>query len=227
MLPLRAFCSWSGGKDSCLAYHLAADAGMAPGTLVSMFEPDADRNRSHGVPEALIAAQARALGADLRVARAGWSDYERVFGATLADLRAQGITRGVFGDIDLEAHRAWEERMCAHAGMLAVLPLWEWPRDRVVAEVFARGIESICVCVNARFLPATFCGRRYDPEFVADLPAGVDACGENGEFHTFVTNAPRFDRPVAAQVMRVDSYVAPLPQGGDTFAFARLAVGAG
>jgi uncharacterized protein (TIGR00290 family) len=221
----RVFCSWSGGKDSCLAFHVAGDAGAAPEVLVSMFEPCADRNRSHGVPEALIAAQAQALGVELRSPRAAWLDYERVFASTLAGLRAEGFGHGVFGDIDLEAHRAWEERLCSGAGMRASLPLWQWPRARVVAEVFARGIDAVCVCVNTRYLPATFCGRRYDADFVAALPPGVDACGENGEFHTFVTDAPRFRRPVTARVAHIDQYVAPAAQGGDAFVFARLVAG--
>jgi uncharacterized protein (TIGR00290 family) len=190
-----------------------------------MFEPEADRNRSHGVPEALIAAQARALGVALRSPRATWLDYERVFAGTLAGLRSEGFGQGVFGDIDLEAHRAWEERLCAGAGMRAVLPLWQWPRTRVVAEVFARGIDALCVCVNTRFVPASFCGRRYDAAFVAALPPGVDPCGENGEFHTFVTAAPRFREPVAARVARIDEYRAPAVHGGDAFAFARLVIG--
>jgi diphthamide synthase (EF-2-diphthine--ammonia ligase) len=95
----------------------------------------------------------------------------------------------------------------------------------VVAEVFARGIDAVCVCVNTRYLPATFCGRRYDADFVAALPPGVDACGENGEFHTFVTDAPRFRRPVTARVAHIDQYVAPAAQGGDAFVFARLVAG--
>jgi uncharacterized protein (TIGR00290 family) len=221
----RVFCSWSGGKDSCLAFHVAGDAGAAPEVLVSMFEPGADRNRSHGVSEALIAAQADALGVELRSPRAAWPDYERVFAATLAGLRTEGFGQGVFGDIDLVAHRAWEERLCAGAGIRASLPLWRWPRARVVAEVFARGIAAICVCVNTRYVPASFCGRRYDADFVAALPEGVDACGENGEFHTFVTDAPRFREPVSVRVARIDEYVAPAAQGGDAFVFARLAGG--
>ena len=225
MTAERAFCSWSGGKDSCLAFHVACETGVAPEVLVSMFEPGADRNRSHGVPEALIAAQAQALGVELRSPRAAWRDYEGVFAATLAGLRSEGYGEGIFGDIDLDAHREWEERLCAGAGMRASLPLWQWPRARVVAEVFARGIDAICVCVNTRYLPASFCGRRYDAEFVAALPPGVDACGENGEFHTFVTHAPRFRAPVAARVARIDTYAAPMDQGADTFAFARLVAG--
>jgi uncharacterized protein (TIGR00290 family) len=221
----RALASWSGGKDSCLAVHLALEQGASLDALLCMVEPDADRSRSHALPGWLLEAHARAMGVPLLRPRAGWPDYERVFVAALHEARARGTTHVVFGDIDLEPHRAWEEKVCASAGLVAELPLWLWPRARAVEEIFARGIEAVCVCTNSRFLPAEFCGRTYDRDFIRDLPAGVDACGENGEFHTCVTNAPRFAQPIAVSVVGRERYVAPSEYGGDEFWFATLAPG--
>lgn len=153
--------------------------------------------------------------------RAGWDRYEAVFVETLRSERRRGVEHAVFGDIDLLPHRDWEEKVCAAAGVTPHLPLWGERREEVVREIFERGIEAVCVCVNTRFLPKNFCGRRYDARFVADLPEGVDACGENGEFHTFVTAAPRFLEPIVVRVAAQRRYRAPEP-GGDEFWFAEL-----
>ena len=217
-----ALCSWSGGKDSCLAVHLAGDLGIETTTLVSVLEETQDRNRSHAIPTRLLQAQARQMGVKLLTPRAIWTDYEKVFIETLTQCRAEGLEHAVFGDIDLRPHRDWEEKVCAAADVEAHLPLWDWPRDRVVDAIFELGIQAICVCLNTRFMPKSFCGRVFDRQFIADLPDGVDACGENGEFHTFVTWAPRFSAPVEAHVADLRRYVAPAEHGGDEFWFAGL-----
>lgn len=219
---MRALVSWSGGKDSCLAMLLARESGLRVDRLLCMSEPDADRSRSHALPAWVLRAHAAALGAELVLPRAGWSDYEPVFVGALREAHAAGFAHVVFGDIDLVPHREWEEKVCAAAGLRAHLPLWQWPRERVVAEIFARGIEAVCVGVNTRFLPDEFCGRTYDAEFVRDLPAGVDACGENGEFHTCVVNAPGFAERVPLQVAGRREYVAPASLGGDRFVYAEV-----
>lgn len=219
---LPALCSWSGGKDSCLALHLSLEAGIPVRRLVTVFEPDADRSRSHALPKELLAAQADALGLELCAPRADWASYERVFVAELERARLAGIGQAIFGDIDLLPHREWEEKVCQRAALSARLPLWNWPRERVVAEIFRRGMQAICVCVNARFLPEEFCGRAYDETFIRDLPGGVDACGENGEFHTFVTQAPRFTRPIDVRVTARRRYVGPAEYGAEVYWFAEL-----
>lgn len=222
MSARQALCSWSGGKDCCLALHLALEQDLQVSTLLTVLEEDADRSRSHALPETLLRAQADAMGMTLITPRADWARYEQVFIETLVSERALGVEHAVFGDIDLVPHREWEERVCGVAGLTAQLPLWLWPRSRVVEEIFRRDIEALCVCVNTRFLPKSFCGRRYDRQFVADLPADVDACGENGEFHTFVTDAPRFRAAVAVVVAGLREYRAPSEYGGDVFWFAEL-----
>lgn len=123
---------------------------------------------------------------------AGWTDYERVFVDALRELRASGHETALFGDIDLQAHREWEERVCREAGIAACLPLWHRDRLQLAHESIARGFEAVVFCVDSRHLGDEFCGRLFDESFIADLPAGVDACGENGEFHTFVYDGPLF-----------------------------------
>ncbi|HET6599427.1 MAG TPA: adenosine nucleotide hydrolase, partial [Burkholderiaceae bacterium] len=182
---MNAFFSWSGGKDSMLALHRALAQGYRVQALLAMFDESGQRSRSHALSPALMQAQADALGLPLVVGRAGWADYEAVFIEQLRAFARQGVKTGLFGDIDLQSHRDWEERVCAHARLRAVLPLWQEPRRALVDELLALGYRARVVCVDARWLDASFCGREFDAAFLADLPAGVDACGENGEFHTF------------------------------------------
>ncbi len=219
----KALCSWSGGKDSCLALHLAWESGLRPGRLISMFEEEADRNRSHAVPRRLLEAQADAMGLELVTPRAGWPTYEATFIQALQEARQAGFQHAIFGDIDLVAHREWEEKVCSASDIVPHLPLWDWPREQVVAAIFSMEIQAVCVCVNTSFLPKEFCGRSYDRQFVADLPAGVDACGENGEFHTFVTWAPRFRHPLDVHIKALQFYRGPPEYGAQAFWFAELA----
>ena len=222
---MRAFFSWSGGKDSMLALHRALDAGVQVEALLAMFDETGTRTRSHGVPRALMQAQADALGLPLVAASATWADYEAVFTAQLRVFAAAGITHGLFGDIDLQPHRDWEEAVCAAAGLQAVLPLWQQPRRALVDELLALGYRARVVCVDARWLGADHCGRVFDAEFLASLPPGVDACGENGEFHSFVFDGPRFAHPVAHRVAGVHELRPAAPAPGHYFV-ADLAAGA-
>jgi uncharacterized protein (TIGR00290 family) len=220
----RVACvSFSGGKDSCLALLRAHRAGVNVRTLVNVLEESGQRNRSHGVPRALLQAQADSLCCSLFAPVASWADYETVFTAVLSDLRSQGTQVAIFGDIDLQAHRDWEEKVCTAAGLIPYLPLWHEPRDGIAQEVLREGFEAYVVCTDSRHLPDEFCGRRYDAQFLADLPAGVDACGENGEFHTFVCNGPMFQQPVPCKVVGFEDYTAPASLGSVRYRFAKLA----
>jgi uncharacterized protein (TIGR00290 family) len=214
---VKSFFSWSGGKDSMLALHRALDAGDDVQALLAMFDETGERSRSHALPPHLLQAQADALGIPLVMCRATWQGYEAVFTEQLRAFAAQGITRGLFGDIDLQPHRDWEEKVCASAGLEAVLPLWQAPRRALVDELLALGYRARIVTVDARFLDASFCGREFDARFIADLPGSVDACGENGEFHTFVFDGPRFAHPVAHAVTRVHELKPAAPAPGHYF----------
>ena len=191
-------------------------------TLLTMFDETGLRSRSHGVPRALMQAQARALGLDLVGPSAGWKDYETVFVQALDELRSHGVEVAVFGDIDLEAHREWEARVCRQAGLEHCLPLWQRNRLELARESIALGFKAIVVCVDSRFLADEFCGRRFDESFIKDLPSGVDACGENGEFHTFVFDGPLFAQPVDFTLRGRSEYVAPAEFGSQRYCFANL-----
>lgn len=211
--------SWSGGKDSCLAFWRARQAGADIRLLVTALDEDGARSRSHGVPPALIRAQADALGLPLRFYETTWATYEDKFVQLLRAAHAEGIRGAIFGDIDLEPHREWEEKVCAQAGLAPRLPLWGEPRRRLVDEFLAAGFKAVVVCVNGNYLGPEWCGREFDAAFLAELPAGVDACGENGEFHTFVYDGPAFRQPVPMARGPVRKWTAPPEMGNWTYWF--------
>jgi len=227
-MPTSAFFSWSGGKDSCLALHhaLSCDTSGEPHydvrRLLAMFDETGDSSRSHGLPRELMQAQADALGITLDIGQADWRGYEVAFVARLQALRAVGITHGLFGDIDLQPHRDWEEKVCAAAGMTAVLPLWQRERLTLAHEFISLGYRAVIVCVDGRHLGPEFVGREYDASLLADLPPGVDACGENGEFHTFAYDGPRFTQPVPWYIERVETIHGPKEYGGTPYHRAHI-----
>ena len=187
----KAAISWSAGKDSCLAWLRAREQSFEVETFLTMCEPDG-LSKSHALPSALIEAQVRAIGGTWRPVLVPPGGYAQCFDAALSRLRDEAHTHMVFGDIDLAAHREWLEPACARAGLIAVFPLWGEPRAALAAEIIARGIRARIVCVDMRWLDAAFCGVDYDTRFLARLPAGVCPCGEDGEFHSFVFDAPGF-----------------------------------
>ena len=218
----RAVCSFSGGKDSCLALWHAQQEGLDVRTLLAMFEESGERSRSHAIPGAVMARQARSLGLALQTRTASWKDYERVFVDALKSLRASGCDVAVFGDIDLQAHREWEEKVCAAAGVTARLPLWQRERPSVANEVISAGFRAVVVCVDSRYLGDELCGREYDASFIRELPPNVDVCGENGEFHTFVYDGPNFSVPVPYTIEGFEDVVTAPEYGSLRYRFARL-----
>jgi uncharacterized protein (TIGR00290 family) len=150
----------------------------------------------HGVRVALLAAQARALGVPLAVAPippdATNDIYQARMEAAFAPYRERGVTRIAFGDLFLADIRRYREAWLAGAGMTPLFPLWLRDTRALAHECVESGMRAILTCVDTRVLPPSFAGRDYDRRLLADLPAGIDPCGENGEFHTFVVEAPIF-----------------------------------
>ncbi|MGH8176694.1 MAG: diphthine--ammonia ligase [Steroidobacter sp.] len=217
-----ALCSFSGGKDSCLALWRAQRRGFDVRTLLVMFEESGGRSRSHAIPLSIIERQAQALGIQLVTHNASWKSYEQVFTEALQTLRSTGHEVAIFGDIDLQAHRDWEEKVCAVAGVTAALPLWQCDRQALAREVIDTGFRAVVVCVDSRYLGDEFCGRLYDDSFLSDLPPGVDACGENGEFHTLVYDGPNFASPVRYAIDGFEDVVTSPEYGVVRYRFARL-----
>ena len=193
----RFFVSWSGGKDAYLALQRATLRRGVPAALVCMLHEDGRVSRGHGLPLALLEEQAASLGIPLITRGTTWDDYEATYVSLLHELRAQGVEAGVFGDIDLQAHRDWVEGVCEVAGLGCHLPLWQEPRRRLLDEFLAGGSRATIVAVDSSKLGAEFLGLVLDDDVIARLEAaGADACGEEGEYHTMVTEAPLFSRPV-------------------------------
>jgi diphthine-ammonia ligase len=187
------FCSWSGGKDSCLSLYRMISAGHQCASLFTMLDESGIYSRSHGLTQLSLEAQAEAMGLSLRTANASWKNYEAQFKKQAARFRDEGILHGVFGDIDLEPHREWVERVCRESGITPHLPLWKGNRRELAQEFINAGFKALVVVVNTSKMPGRFLGRLIDDELISELEAlGVDACGENGEFHSFVYDGPLF-----------------------------------
>jgi uncharacterized protein (TIGR00290 family) len=193
----RFFCSWSGGKDAYLALQRATLRRGVPAALVCMLHEDGLVSRGHGLPLALLEEQAAALGVPLVTRATTWDGYEATFVSLLHELRGQGVQAGVFGDIDLQAHRDWVENVCELCGLGSHLPLWREPRRALLGEFLAGGSRATIVAVDSSKLGAEFLGLELDDDVISRLEAaGADACGEEGEYHTMVTDAPLFSHPV-------------------------------
>ena len=221
----KSGASWSGGKDSCLALWRSQKVGITISHLLTALDESGLKTRSHGVTRELIVAQGNALGMNNQFISASWQDYETQFIEKLKYLSSQGISQMIFGDIDLLAHRQWEEMVCAHAGINAHLPLWDENRIAMVHEFLDAGFKARVVCVDGQVLNDSFVGREFNYEFISSLPIGVDACGENGEFHTFVYDGPNFKSSVAWKSLGKKTYISPAEYGSKTFYFDLLDVG--
>ncbi len=187
--------SWSGGKDAALAmWELSKDPTLRPAVLLSTLVSATDALQMHGVSRALVDAQAEALGLPVRYVRVPLmpsnTEYEEAMQRELLELRRSGIRHVAFGDLFLEDIKEYRYRLLAPLGMTAIYPLWGRDTSRLAEEFLDAGFQAVVVCTNPEKLDTSFCGREYDREFLRDLPHGVDPCGENGEFHTFVHGGP-------------------------------------
>jgi uncharacterized protein (TIGR00290 family) len=218
----KALASWSGGKDSCLALWRAQKLGISVTHLLTALDESGLKTRSHGVNKSLIHCQGQSLGIYNEFISASWQNYEEEFIAKLIQLSDEGITQAIFGDIDLIAHRDWEEKVCAAANIVATLPLWNENRLALVTEFLDAGFKARVTCVDGRFLDESFVGVEFDTQFLDRLPGVVDACGENGEFHTFVYDGPNFLKPVRWKSLGKQKYISPPEYGEQTFYFDLL-----
>lgn len=199
--PLPIILSWSGGKDSALALHtLKRDPRYRLQGLLTSVNRDYGRISMHGVREALLDAQAEAIGLPLHKvwlsAKSSNQEYETALAAQLERFKQQGIRHMAFGDLFLEDIRRYREAQLARAGMEAVFPLWLKPTPALAREFIASGFGATLCCVDGEQLGQEFAGREFDSALLGDLPADVDPCGENGEFHTFVHRSPDFSLPI-------------------------------
>jgi len=191
------FCSWSGGKDSCLSLYRALQEGHNLRLLLTMLIENGERSRSHGLPVSVIEKQASSLDVPLVVCPASWENYEEQFIHTIKNFRQQGIEVGVFGDIDLDGHKSWVERVCALVSIKPYHPLWKEPRRSLLMEFIELGFKAVVISVKDGVLDKSFLGRTLDERLILEFESlGIDASGEEGEFHTVVTDGPIFSFPV-------------------------------
>ncbi len=207
MADIKAFVSWSGGKDSALACYRAIKEGIKVCYLLNMLREDGTMSRSHGLPRDIIHAQAEAMGIPILQKGASWGGYEEAFREAVSEIKSQGINSGVFGDIDVEEHRAWVERVCKELGIKPFLPLWLCDRESLMKEFIKAGFKAVVCAVNASYLGEEWLGREVNFDFLEDLKklGTVDLCGEKGEYHTFVYDGPLFKHPVKFTLGKVYS----------------------
>lgn len=206
--------SWSGGKDSALTLWKLRAQGIEPAALITTVTDAYDRISMHGVRRELLRAQAEAIGVQLVEVEIPPACVNETYEAQMEkafDSEPLATVKAVaFGDLFLEDIRAYREQRLTASGRSGVFPLWGIDTTMLANEFIDAGFEAHIACLDPRALPASFAGRRYDESLLADLPAGVDPCGENGEFHTFVSAGPIFSQPVpcvTGEVVERDGFV--------------------
>jgi uncharacterized protein (TIGR00290 family) len=201
----KALISWSSGKDSAFALHQVrlSDEYDVVGALTTVTETFG-RVSIHGVRQEILLAQCEAAGLPPRIVPIPYpcpnEVYEARMGEAVAKAVADGITHIIFGDLFLADIRAYREQKLEGTGITPLFPLWQRPTPDLAKAMIASGLEAYLATVDLKKLPAEFAGRKFDPQLLADLPDGVDACGENGEFHTCVVAGPMFSRGLAVSI---------------------------
>ena len=192
---MKAFISWSGGKESSLSFHkVSKDFEIS--YLLNMLSEDGKRSRSHGVRSDLLKLQSEAIGIPIIQRKTSWENYEEEFKKAVLDMKKENTEAGVFGDIDIQEHRDWVERVCKETGIKPILPLWKEKREKLLNEFIDAGFKAIVVGTQADF--KELLGRKIDEKFLEELKTlkEIDLCGERGEYHTFVFDGPIFRKSV-------------------------------
>jgi uncharacterized protein (TIGR00290 family) len=220
----KTLLSWSSGKDSAWALQLLRQSGAVEvAALVTTFNSAADRVAMHAVRRSLVEAQADRVGLPLWPVELPWpcsnAEYEQRMLTLCARARAEGFTSIAFGDLFLQDIREYRERQLQGTGLEPLFPVWRIPTAQLAGDMLAAGLKAKLTCVNPEKLEGSFAGRDFDAALLEALPASVDPCGENGEFHTFVYDAPVFSRPIAVrsgEVVERDGFVFAdvVPEGG-------------
>ncbi|MDB5007489.1 MAG: ATP-binding region [Mucilaginibacter sp.] len=196
---LKCIFNWSGGKDSALAlYHCLQNPDIEIKYLVTTVNDALNRISMHGVREELLILQAESIGIPLYEIRLpempGMREYDDTMQLHLEKLKNEGITHSIFGDIFLEDLKKYRDERLSEVGMTGIYPLWKRDSHELINEFLTLGFGTVIACTQARL--KDFVGKEITPELISQLPADVDVCGENGEFHTFVFRGPIFSKPV-------------------------------
>ena len=189
--------SWSGGKDSCFACYRAMRAGYNISCLVNFISKEYKRVSFHGTEAKLIQLQAETLGISLLQKETTGEKYEQEFKEAVRSLIPNGIRGMIFGDIYLQEHKDWVERVCRELGIEAIEPLWGQEPERILLDFIDGGFEAIIVSAKSELFSKEWIGRKVDREFFKYLKENsIDICGENGEYHTLVLEGPMFKKKI-------------------------------
>ncbi len=196
----KILLGWSGGKDSSMALYELKRLGKYEIVLLTTVTEQYDRISMHGVRAALLEKQAESLGCRLEKVyispECSNEEYEKKMEDTMSKYKAMGVTKVAFGDLFLEDIREYREKNLKKSGMEAIFPIWGRDTGKLAFNFIDLGFKAILTCVDTKVLDGDFAGRCYDKELLADLPASVDPCGENGEFHSFVFDGPIFSKKI-------------------------------
>lgn len=190
----KVFASWSGGKDSSLACYRAMKDGFEVSYLLNLLSEDGKRERAHGTRPFLLRLQSEAIGIPVIQVNASWEGYERKFKQAVEELKKEGVEGGIFGDIDLIAHREWVESVCKDLEIEPIIPLWGIDPEDILLEFIAEGFEAVVVATRIK---EEWLGRKVDEAFIEELKEfEFHLSGESGEYHTFVFDGPIFRRRI-------------------------------
>lgn len=218
---MKSFFNWSGGKDSALCLYKAQQEGLNVQALVTTISQSTDRITMHGVRRQLLQQQAASIGLPLHMielpSSTGMNVYEEAIRKKNNELKDQGFTHAISGDLFLQDLKRYREELYATDGIECLFPLWLSDTKELLLQFIAQGFKAIVVCVNAAYLDKSFCGRWLDESFINDLPPGVDVCGENGEYHSFVFDGPVFVQSIAFEKGETVYQEYPAPKTDDCF----------
>jgi len=200
----RTLLSWSSGKDSAWSLHLLRrDPHIEIAALLTTFNGAADRVAMHAVRRELVEAQARRMALPLWSVDLPWpcsnAVYENLMQGMCRRATAEGITAVAFGDLFLQDIRDYRVRQLKATGLRPLFPVWQIPTAELARELIRAGVKAKVTCIDLAKLDGSYAGREYDSEFLNSLPPGIDPCGENGEFHTFVYDGPFFSSPIGVE----------------------------
>ena len=194
---MKFIASYSGGKDSALAIHRAVKEKHELMAILTTYNSEMDKSNFHHLPENILRNVAASFRVPLILVRTAYDDYLQKFEEALLHAKAKGAEACVFGDIDIEEHRRWCSERCENTGMLPLFPLWGESRKSIVYEFIDSGFIADIAIVNRKYMAAEYLGRRLTRDTANDIEGqGIDICGENGEYHTFVSAGPLFTPPV-------------------------------
>ena len=204
----KVLMSWSSGKDSAWAlYKLQQDPTVEIIGLFSTVNSEFDRVAMHGVRVELLKRQAESIGLPIELIEIPYpcsnEEYEKVMSAFVEQAKAKDIECFAFGDLYLEDIRQYRVDKLQNTGIEPIFPVWGIPTDSLSKDMISSGLRTIITCIDPRKISKEFAGREYTNDFISDLPAGVDPCGENGEFHSFVFDGPMFTKPIEIEVGEV------------------------